>query len=735
MVHIGASAAATIAFHFSNIDAFKFWHGYGFQWERRDLITCGVAAGIAAAFLSPIGGVLFALEDVASYWSVKVTWKTFICAALAILFRNVLYNTGNAFTSHSLTDGGDEEWGTTDLPFFALLGCMSGVMMGLYTHITTWLIQWEKSQKWLKGSWWPKVLFAGAVTFLVAMVEFALPFTVQCKATGGMDEHAEDILDVHRALQAQINGDDEVSFGHESESSHHGDGHDSHTLDYIRYTCDEDEYNPIATLMLPTAIGESELVLKQLLSRQTSEDLLDFDLGVLALFSVVWYILTLSVITMPVPYDLFDPHMIFGAAFGRLFGKVIENMWSGTAHPGIYALMGMGATLGSFTRMTIAITVIIVEMTGDTKMLLPIMLTIFSGKIAADFVSPETFTTNIGIIKRYRILEEYPCSEIVRLRAKDAMTTHVHTVEAVDTLGHLAFLVGNTRHNGFPVVVSSDQDGNLLLPPVFKSFIKRRKLFSIMKNELKKLLKDLPELVTESKLRIPVEYIDHPVDVLSKVSGTQLYTNLGMVVQPDLPMYRVYRFFSQLGMRHVCVVDDNHKLHGIITRDNLLLLNATEAAEAMNLDLEEGGPGPGEETKEEGEQDGKKDEGAKEHDGVLSPVPSVDEIAEMTADEAHEDVKESEKQAPDPKYHPLPKISSGSEESDSKESSPKPASKDQEPMKSIIRRFSWGKPNTKPATKESEPLVHPGSVTPPLMSSPLSTGTPGDANGIENKQE
>lgn len=70
MVHTGACVAALLGQGGSK--------KYGLTWkwlryfkndrDRRDLVTCGSAAGIAASFRSPVGGLLFALEEMASWY-------------------------------------------------------------------------------------------------------------------------------------------------------------------------------------------------------------------------------------------------------------------------------------------------------------------------------------------------------------------------------------------------------------------------------------------------------------------------------------------------------------------------------------------------------------------------------------------------------------------------------------------------------------------------------------------
>jgi H+/Cl- antiporter ClcA len=61
--------------------------------NRRNFTNAGAGAGFASAFESPIGGTIFALEEVSSFWSMKLAWMTFFCCGLAGFVSDIL-NTG-----------------------------------------------------------------------------------------------------------------------------------------------------------------------------------------------------------------------------------------------------------------------------------------------------------------------------------------------------------------------------------------------------------------------------------------------------------------------------------------------------------------------------------------------------------------------------------------------------------------------------------------------------------------
>ena len=66
--------------------------------EERDLITAGAGAGVAAAFGAPTGGLLFALEEVASSWSQTLTWQIFFCAMVSSTVTAIFLSSFAGFT-------------------------------------------------------------------------------------------------------------------------------------------------------------------------------------------------------------------------------------------------------------------------------------------------------------------------------------------------------------------------------------------------------------------------------------------------------------------------------------------------------------------------------------------------------------------------------------------------------------------------------------------------------------
>ena len=85
MVHTGACIASLLGQGGSRKYrlTWKWLRYFKNDRDRRDLVTCGAAAGVAGAFRAPVGGVLFALEEAASWFS--------ICLSLLFCVQSVLH--------------------------------------------------------------------------------------------------------------------------------------------------------------------------------------------------------------------------------------------------------------------------------------------------------------------------------------------------------------------------------------------------------------------------------------------------------------------------------------------------------------------------------------------------------------------------------------------------------------------------------------------------------------------
>ncbi len=82
MVHIGAAVAAcasSVRIPIPSLVQEMRWPAM-----QRNWVGMGASAGVAAAFNAPLGGILYALEEVCSHWSGKQTWLSFLCSVVVV---------------------------------------------------------------------------------------------------------------------------------------------------------------------------------------------------------------------------------------------------------------------------------------------------------------------------------------------------------------------------------------------------------------------------------------------------------------------------------------------------------------------------------------------------------------------------------------------------------------------------------------------------------------------------
>ena len=98
-------------------------------------------------------------------------------------------------------------------------------------------------------------------------------------------------------------------------------------------------------------------------------------------FCCVWYFFTIVTYGTNVPSGLFLPGMIIGCALGEIYAHTCLN-WGiydqdhYNNYRVIYIVIGMGAMLAGYTRMTYSLAVIVMETSQAINIFFPIIITI-----------------------------------------------------------------------------------------------------------------------------------------------------------------------------------------------------------------------------------------------------------------------------------------------------------------------------------------------------------------------
>ena len=351
------------------------------------------------------------------------------------------------------------------------------------------------------------------------------------------------------------------------------DGHhvgDEHGIYLVRFQCAQpngtsapvSSFNGMATLLMQHQEG----AIKQLFSRSTAGYFMPWTC---LLFSFIYFMAAVFVYGVGVPSGLFVPGMLIGGGFGRFVGELVHS-WGGQVDPGLYALVGGAGMLGGVTRMTMSLAVIIVELTNDIDLLLPIMLAIGIAKQVGDQFNRGVYDIHIGL-QGVPMLETdeimgAPEAQNVLLNAKSIMATKVVSVSEATSRSKLELMLATNQHNGFPVISADAAEGGSNL---FAGIISRSRLARVLQNAsvdvhpMAKSAAPAAAGLSSSPAPSPAS-ASHMIDLRPHCDRSPY------VVHELLPLHRVFRLFTTMGMRHLVVVDSHSIVVGIITRKDFL---------------------------------------------------------------------------------------------------------------------------------------------------------------------
>ncbi|XP_011071569.1 chloride channel protein CLC-d isoform X2 [Sesamum indicum] len=559
LVHIGACIASLLGqggstkYHLRS----RWLQIFTSERDRRDLVTCGCAAGVAAAFRAPVGGVLFALEEVTSWWRSQLMWRVFFTSAIvAVVVRSAMGWCKSGKCGHFgdggfiIWDisGGQEDYSFQELLPMAVIGVIGGLLGALFNQLTYYIAYWRRNYLHKRGNR-VKVVEVCIVSVITSVISFGLPLFKKC--TPCPDTDANSGIECPRRPGMYGN--------------------------YVNFYCGEKEYNDLATIFFNT----QDDAIRNLFSAKTIHE---FSAQSLLTFLVMFYSLAVVTFGTAVPAGQFVPGIMIGSTYGRLVGMFVVSFYQKlNIEEGTYALLGAASFLGGSMRMTVSLCVIMVEITNNLKLLPLIMLVLLISKAVGDAFNEGLYEEQARL-RGIPLLESRPKYQMRNITAKEACGNQqvVYFPRVVKVMDVLSILKGN-NHNGFPVIDHTRSGETLVIGLILRSH-----LLVLLQSKVDFQHSPLPFSSRDGPIPIRHNLTEFVKPVSSKglsihdihltPDDLEMYIDLAPFLNPspyvvpeDMSLTKVYNLFRQLGLRHLLVVPHASRVVGMITRKDLLI--------------------------------------------------------------------------------------------------------------------------------------------------------------------
>ncbi|BGP34275.1 glycerol ethanol, ferric requiring protein [Rhodotorula toruloides] len=374
----------------------------GKEAKMREIVTAASATGVAVAFGSPIGGVLFSLEEMTINWPIKTMWRSFFCALVA----NVVLSAMNPFRTGKIVlfqVRFDRDWHFFELGFFILIG----IFGGLYG---AFVIKYNLQVAAFRRKHLANNAISEAVT--LAVLTAAVGFT-------------------NRFLRIDMNEMLDVLF---RECENGGD--------YENLCQTWAQWRMVNSLLLATVIRTCLVIVSY--GCKVPAGIFVPSMAVGATFGRMVGILVKAMYRAHPTWSMFaacDPE-------------------KPCITPGTYAFLGAAAGLAGITRITVTVVVIMFELTGALTYILPTMIVVMVTKAVSDQFGGGGIADQMIRFNGYPLLENHdhafgvPVTTVMR---KELVCLPSQGMK----LDELQRLLDKTKYQGFPVV-KSRKDKTLL---------------------------------------------------------------------------------------------------------------------------------------------------------------------------------------------------------------------------------------------------------------------------------
>ncbi|KAG6442794.1 hypothetical protein O3G_MSEX002552 [Manduca sexta] len=489
--------------------------------KKREILSAAAAAGVSVAFGAPIGGVLFSLEEVSYYFPLKTLWRSFFCALIAAFILRSINPFGNEHSVLFFVEY-NKPWIFFELIPFVGLGIIGGCIATIFIKAN---IYWCRYRKYSKLGQYP-VTEVLVVTLVTAIIAYPNPYTRM--------NTSELIYLLFN--QCGISNSDPL-------------------CDYNRNFTDAN------SAIEKAAAGPG----------------VHRAIWLLVLALILKLVMTIFTFGIKVPCGLFIPSLALGAIAGRIVGIGVEQLayhypkiwlFSGECStgddcitPGLYAMVGAAAVLGGVTRMTVSLVVIMFELTGGVRYIVPLMAAAMASKWVGDALGRQ------GIYDAHIALNGYPfldskdefqhtslAADVMQPKRNETLsviTQDSMTVDDVETL------LKETEHNGYPVVVSKESQ-------YLVGFVLRRDLNLAIANARRTM-----EGIIGQSVVIFAGAVNPPAGAPPCLHLNRILDMAPITVTDQTPMETVVDMFRKLGLRQT-LVTHNGRLLGVITKKDVL---------------------------------------------------------------------------------------------------------------------------------------------------------------------